>query len=201
MGPGIYAFAKRGKEKRGAREPGGAGLHRRRECVQSAFRTGSTPSGGSGTGPIFPGPGAIGRSGTGIRPGPMMPGAGATGGVEPRTGGWMPTLTEVFWIVSTLAFAGASPGTETTAGATIGWIGAADGTRPPELTTVESRLGGVTTGVPADVTVADGATGRIAIVFSAGATSPGRADTARAFNDRNKAPRRSSVPMAVVFAI
>src|SRR2546428_11130815 len=87
MGPGIYAFTERGKEKRGAREPGGAGLHRRRECVQSAFRTGSTPSGGRGTGPIFPGPGAIGRSGTGIRPGPMTPGAGTTGGGEPRTGG------------------------------------------------------------------------------------------------------------------
>src|SRR2546427_1884578 len=148
MGPGIYAFTERGKEKRGGREPGGAGLHRRRECVQSAFRTGSTPAGGRGTGPIFPGPGAIGRSGTGIRPGPMTPGAGTTGGVEPRTGGWMPTPTEVFWIGSALAFTGASPGTETTAGSTIGLIAAPDGTRPPEPTTVGSRLGGGTTRGP-----------------------------------------------------
>src|SRR2546428_1114130 len=144
MGPGIYAFTERGKEKRGAREPGGAGLHRRSKCVRSAFRTGSTPSGGRGTGPSFPGPGAIGRSGTGIRPGPMTPGAGTTGGVEPRTGGWMPTPTEVFWIGSALAFTGASPGTETTAGSTIGLIAAPDGTRPPEPTTVGSRLGGGT---------------------------------------------------------
>jgi len=38
----------------------------------------------------------------------------------------------------------------------------------------------------------------IAVVFSAPIPSPGRADTARAFKDRNRAPIRSSVPMAVV---
>jgi hypothetical protein len=38
----------------------------------------------------------------------------------------------------------------------------------------------------------------IEIVFSAWETSPGRADTARASKDRNTAPTRSSIPIAVI---
>jgi hypothetical protein len=168
-----------------------------------------------GTGVIFPGPGTIGGTGTGSRPGATIPGpgttggsgtgfrpgAGATGGIAPETGGRMPARAEAFMIGSMLAFRGALTRNEMTAGSTIGAIPDPITTRRSEPTTVEFGLGWTTIRVPVGATIPGTATCGIEIVFSAGETSPGRADTARVFKDRNRAPRRSSVPMAVVLVM
>src|SRR5438445_5506188 len=120
----------------------------------------------------------------------------------------MPGPTERLppWVI--VALGGVIPGSGATVGPPIGVVAGRIATLRAEITAVGFVTGsgsGTATKPPVGATVPEPATWGIAavalaieVVFSAWETSPGRADTARAFKDRNTAPTRSSIPIAVI---